>query len=157
MKIIFLDIDGPVISTDDSIIDSELRITHIPESICHLNELCQITGAKIVTNSMHNYNDVEEYSLKDDLIAWGLDADNFHENWRTIFPYIDYSKIKSDIRGIGRFIAIDKWREINGTCDWVCFDDRKFTVSFRLILIEDAAGIKKEHIDRAIEILGSIE
>ena len=157
MKIIFLDIDGPIISTDVDTVDSELRITHIPETIDLLNELCKYTGAKIVTNSSHNYNDIEGYTLKDDLIAWGLDADNFHENWRTIFPYIDYSKIQSNIRGIGRFFAIDKWQEVNGACDWVCFDDRKFTVSFRLILIENAEGIKREHIDRAIEILGPVE
>lgn len=157
MKVIFLDIDGPVISNGVPIEDSDLRLTHLPEAIDLLNKLCKDTGAKIVTNSNHNYNMVEGYSLKDDLITWGIEPEYFHEDWRTCFPYIDYSKVKNETRGIGRFIAIDKWHEKNGSSEWVCFDDRKFTISFRLIHITDSYGLRQEHIDKAIEVLGLSE
>ena len=157
MKIIFLDIDGPVISAQAPMIDSEMRLSYIQESIELLNQLCEKTGAKIVTNSSHNYHIVNGNTIKDDLIKWGIDSANFHEKWRTIFPYIDYTKVKSNIRGIGRFIAIDKWQADNEHCNWVCFDDRKFTISFRLIHISDGNGITKENIDTAIEILGLSE
>lgn len=151
-KIVFLDIDGPVIDIDSPVIASELRLTHNPQSIEMLNELCWKTGAKIVTNSMHNYNVPYDSTLRDDLIKWGVDEDYIHDQWRTIFPHVDYSKVNSPVRGIGRLVAIETWLAENGNYDWICFDDRKFTDSHRLIHIEDGLGIREHHVEQALEV-----
>ena len=153
MNIIFLDIDGPVIDITCSFIESEFRLTHNPNSIKMLEHLCNTTQAKIVTNSMHNFNNAGGRSLKEDLISWGLSEDHFHENWRTIFPAIDYTKVNSPVRGIGRLIAIETWIDQNGPVNWVCFDDRKFTDLSRLVFIEDGLGIRDKHVELAKEIL----
>lgn len=152
-KIIFLDIDGPVIPTDVDMYDSIFRTTYNVESIEYLNLLCDMTGARVVTNSTHNYEDWFESELRDDLIEWGLDSRFIHRDWRTVFPMIDYKKINSPIRGIGRLVAIEHWISINGDTNWVCFDDRKFTDLENLIHIEDGLGIRASHFNRALDLL----
>jgi hypothetical protein len=69
-KVIFLDIDGPVIPIDVPVRESVYRTTYNPESIEYLNLLCEETGAKVVTNSMHNYEDWMGGELRDDLVSW---------------------------------------------------------------------------------------
>lgn len=153
-KIIFLDIDGPIIPIDVPPAKSIFRTTFLPESIEYLNLLCEFTGAKIVTNSCHNYEDWTGTELSDDLISWGLDKEFLHSNWRTVFPFINYKQVKSPVRGIGRLVAIDRWIKSNGKTEWICFDDRKFTDSERLIHIEEGRGIKATHFNKALDILG---
>lgn len=154
-KIIFLDIDGPVIPINVPTYDSIFRLVHNYEAILRLNELCEQTNAKIVTNSMHNYNDYEDGTLKEDLVKWGIKEEYFHDDWRTIFPNIDYKQINSTVRGIGRLHAINVWLATHYYIDnWVCFDDRNFTDLPNLILIEDGLGIKQKHYDRALKQLG---
>lgn len=152
-KVIFLDIDGPVIPIDVPVRESVFRTTYNPDSIEYLNLLCEETGAKVVTNSMHNYQDWLDGDLRDDLIAWGLDKKFVHDDWRTVFPMIDYSKVKSPVRGIGRLVAIQDWIKHHGDSSWVCFDDRKFSNLANLIHIEDGLGIKEHHFDSALDIL----
>jgi len=152
MRIIFLDIDGPIINVSSLVMVSELRLACNKVSIQLLNDLCLESGAKIVTNSMHNYHLPYGKTLKEDLIHWGIDPTHFHNDWRTIFPNIDYTDVTSTVRGIGRLIAINQWIADNGECDWVCFDDRKFTESKRLVYIEDGEGLQDEHILAAIEV-----
>lgn len=152
-KVIFLDIDGPVIPINVSVYESVFRTTCNPESIEYLNLLCDETGAKIVTNSMHNYEDWIGSELREDLVHWGLDPNYFHDGWRTIFPHVDYEKINSPVRGIGRLAAIEDWIQKNGDTSWVCFDDRKFSELANLIHIEDGRGIKEHHFDSALDIL----
>ena len=156
MRIIFLDIDGPVINIDAPVVVSELRLGCNKNSIQLLNDLCLEVGAKIVTNSMHNYHEPCGRTLKEDLIHWGLDENHFHDSWRTIFPDIDYTDVNSNVRGIGRLIAINQWIADNGPCDWVCFDDRKFTDSKQLVHIEYGDGIQEEDVLAAIEVFSSI-
>ena len=153
-KIIFLDIDGPIIPITVDPYDSLFRLKHNYDSILYLNNLCFRTGAKIVTNSMHNYEDFRDGTLKDDLIKWGIKPEYFHDEWKTIFPHIDYSKVTSKVRGIGRLIAINHWLSFYDTDKWVCFDDRLFTDLPNLIHIEDGLGIKETHFQRAMDILG---
>ncbi len=66
---------------------------------------------------------------------------------------IDYSKVNSPIRGIGRLVAIEDWIKHHGDTSWVCFDDRKFSDLANLIHIEDGLGIKEHHFDSALDIL----
>lgn len=152
-KVIFLDIDGPVIPIDVPVYESVYRTTYSSNSIAYLNLLCEETGAKVVTNSMHNYEDWMGGDLRDDLVEWGLDEKFVHSNWRTIFPRIDYSKVNSPVRGIGRLVAIEDWIKNHGDTSWVCFDDRKFSDIANLIHIEDGLGIKEHHFDSALDIL----
>lgn len=152
-KVIFLDIDGPVIPIDVPMYESIYRTTCNPESIEYLNLLCDETGAKIVTNSMHNYEDWFDSELRDDLVAWGLDEKFIHDSWRTIFPRIDYKKVNSPVRGIGRLVAIHDWINRHGESSWVCFDDRKFSEIANLVHIEDGRGIKAHHFNSALDIL----
>jgi hypothetical protein len=152
-KIIFLDIDGPVIPIDVPLYESVYRTTYNPDSIQYLNLLCEETGAKIVTNSFHNYQDFMDGTLKDDLVKWGLNSNFVHDSWRTIFPAIDYTVVNSNVRGIGRLIAIEKYIEDKKVDNWVCFDDRKFTEMPNLIHIEDGRGIKEHHFEKAIDLL----
>jgi hypothetical protein len=102
---------------------------------------------------MHNYEDWMGGDLREDLVEWGLDEKFVHSNWRTIFPRIDYSKVNSSVRGIGRLVAIEDWIKIHGDTSWVCFDDRKFSDIANLIHIEDGLGIKEHHFDSALDIL----
>lgn len=155
-KIVFLDIDGPVIDINCSVIQSELRLVHNPKSIEMLNKLCDRSGAKIVTNSMHNYNEPYGETLREDLIMWGVHEDHFHDSWRTVFPAIDYSKVESPVRGIGRLIAIQEWLKENGNHKWVAFDDRKFTDLKNLVHISDGLGIRENHVEQALEVFSSI-
>jgi hypothetical protein len=152
-KVIFLDIDGPVIPINVPSKTSFFRTHFNQESIKWINKLCEKTGAKIVTNSMHNYIDFFDGDLKSDLVSFGITKEYFHENWRTVFPYIDYSQINSSVRGIGRLYAIYDWLSKNDADNWVCFDDRNFTNLPNLILINDGMGVKKEHYDAALQLL----
>jgi hypothetical protein len=152
-KVIFLDIDGPVIPIDVPVHASVFRTTYNRESIEYLNLLCDLTGAQVVTNSMHNYEDWYDGDLRDDLVKWGLEEKFIHDTWRTIFPMIDYKKVNSPVRGIGRLVAIENWINRHGDSSWVCFDDRKFADVANLIHIEDGLGIKAHHFNSAIDIL----
>lgn len=155
-KIIFLDIDGPVIDLetyDSNIYKSIFRTGINPVAIEFLIKLCKEYDAQIVTNSMHNYHNINNYTLKDDLVYAGITDDFFHQDWRTIFPMIDYTNVKSSVRGIGRLIAIQEWLKRNGKHTWICFDDRKFTKDRRLIHIKRQNGIDFEYYSEARHLL----
>lgn len=158
-KIIFLDIDGPVIPgrlcTHNSM--PELRLIFAKDSIQLLNELCDSTGARIVTNSMHNYLDIMNRSLKQDLITWGLEESNFHKDSRTCFPKVNYAANPSTVRGWGRWLGILDWQQRNGEADWICFDDRVFTTDPRLVEIEFEDGITNQSVQRAMSVFGSAD
>lgn len=142
-RVIFLDIDGPVITDsmfalDDNV--SNLRSYMDANALGYVATLAQMAGAKIVTNSMHNSHYVEGLggpaSLKMDLIYHGLPAKLFHKDWRTQFSFDD---------NITRIGAIDIWLDAHGlslnSTDWVCFDDDKFTNRKNLILVDSRCGI----------------
>lgn len=153
-KVIFLDIDGPIIT-------SNLPAFHIDRSSFNINSIQNLlsliytTNAKLVTNTMHNAIDMNGRSIKEDLIKWGIPENIFHENWKTKFPYIDYSNVSSNRKGIGRLIAINQWLQENKTDKWVCFDDRNFTDDERLILIDPRIGIGNSEVIKALDLLQS--
>lgn len=153
---LFLDIDGPVI--DLMTFDSSPHVSYL-RSGCNTNavrnivELCQEFGLKIVTNSMHNYYDIGDSSLKEDLITWGIPENLFHDEWRTIFPVVDYTRVNSPIRGAGRMYAIEQWLLANPGYEWICFDDRKFTDDPRLIHIDRDYGVDAGHLHQARSVL----
>ncbi len=157
--ILFLDIDGPVIDlhtykTKPYV--SYLRSSCNNNAIMNIVKLCNDFDVKIVTNSMHNYYDLEE-TLKEDLTRWGIPASMFHEDWRTIFPNVDYKKINSPIRGAGRMYAIEEWLSRHPGYEWICFDDRKFTTNHRLIHIERLFGVDTEYRKQAANIIKAFD
>jgi hypothetical protein len=155
-KIIFIDIDGPLITGDLYDTDPYCSYTRSMvnmDSLSRLKKLIKQTGARLVTNTMHNEQVVNGRTIRDDLIRWGIGEDCFHEVWRTIFPRIDYTNAGSR-RGIGRMIAIDRWLAEQGPHDWVCFDDRNFTDDQRLILVDFNKGIGDVEYNAALSLLG---
>lgn len=145
-RIIFIDIDGPIINTPCFYIDpmcSVNRSVMNTQAIGYVNRLAQVVNAKIVTNSTHNSYLVEDiltgekHDLKRDLIKWGMKEDLFHTAWRTGFP--DNAKFNANSHR--RMDAIEDWQEANGECDWICFDDDKFTTRKNLIVIDFETGI----------------
>lgn len=167
MKIIFLDIDGPVISSGCYGIDpmcSFKRSVMNTNAIGYLNFLCKFTDAKIVTNSSHNPEKTNRYKLdmetmnpvvshtvdlKDDLIKHGVKKEYFHESWKTNFP--DPNNYYGGQEE--RLTAIIEWQKYNGNCNWVCFDDILFTKDERLILVEFEHGITYNNANKAYKML----
>ena len=146
-RIIFLDIDGPVINTPCYWVDTEASLQRSvmnTQAIGILNKLAKLSGARIVTNSTHNNHPVRETgrSLKDDLIKWGLKEEFLHENWRTTFPWPD---LESDplFPTHRRLRGIMEWEIANGIADWIAFDDEPFVDASdtRLFVINFDYGI----------------
>lgn len=127
-RIIFIDIDGPIINTPCYYVDSFASIQRSvmnTQAIGYVNRLALLADAKIVTNSTHNYHTVKETdrNLRDDLIRWGLKASYVHDDWRTEFPWPDWADGQPIHR---RLKGIMGWQEKNGQADWICFDDEPF-------------------------------
>lgn len=141
-KIIFLDIDGPVINTPCFFIDkncSKNRSFMNTQAIGFLSKIAELSSAKIVTNSTHNFyipkNDGK--SLKEDLIDWGLRSKYFHRVWRT-----DFARVFDDeFDEMSKQDAIDEWLRKNGSCDWISIDDEKIMENDRLFLANFKLGI----------------
>ena len=153
-RIIFCDIDGPVINTPMFYLDHNCsmgRTQMNTQALAYVVRLCKIAGAKLVTNSTHNTHNLTDpltgsvRTLKDDLVRWGVSPDHFHDHWRTDFP---------NYRG-SRQYAIDKWIDDKDyDVDWVCFDDEKFTDSNRLIVIDYDRGIDYAAYRKAAKVWG---
>jgi hypothetical protein len=145
-RIMFVDIDGPVINTPCYWVDgfaSVQRTVLNTQSIGILNRLAALASARIVTNSTHNNYTVRETgrTLKDDLIKWGLKEEYIHENWCTTFPWPD---LESDplYPTHRRLRGIMEWEQENGEADWIAFDDEPFLQGDgRLMLINFDYGI----------------
>lgn len=154
-RIVFLDIDGPIINTPCFFLDvnaSVCRTVLNTQALGYVAKILESVNAKLVTNSTHNIYDIEDpltaekRNLKTDLIRWGLKPEHFHEVWKTAYPYPEYSKGESN-----RLISILQWQEENGPCDWIAFDDEHFTKQARLILVSELYGIDYEAYLKALK------
>ena len=150
-KIVFLDIDGPIINLGCYGIDngcSHARSVMNQSAIGFINLLCHKTNALVVTNSSHNPHSVNKFTtiegnrveiaptdLREDLIRHGLKPQYFHKEWRTAYP-LKLSGVNSH-----RLDAIDLWQVENGEADWIAFDDAIFTQDPRLLLVDFNEGI----------------
>lgn len=157
-KIVFLDIDGPLIPghLGDSYTIPWISLARSKfdiSAIQRLNQLCEQTGARIVTNSMQNYIEIKLSDLRNDLINWGVEPKHFHRDWRTVFPDVDYTADPNPRRGWGRWLGIKDWQERNGVVDWICYDDRHWTDDERLILIDFEQGITHSDYERGLSML----
>jgi HAD domain in Swiss Army Knife RNA repair proteins len=144
-KVIFLDMDGPMIPAGMYFIDPKCSFDRkcSPISVAIINRLCLESGAKIVTNTYHN---TAGAALKADLIREGIKEEYFHENWQTIFPH-GIRVVDTTLND--RMAGIQQWMIENGEVDWLCFDDSYFTKDERLILVDFDAGIGGKEFDKA--------
>ena len=148
-KVIFLDIDGPIINAGCYGINkaaSMSRRVMNTSAIGWVNMLCEFGAAKVVTNSTHNRDDatMSVRDLRGDLIHWGLKEEYFHQNWRTRYA----------IDVFDRYNAIWDWMDKNGDHDWVCFDDYFFKDDPRLVVVDMNDGITYNNFETAAKLFG---
>jgi len=144
-KILFLDVDGPLIPSGMYVINKmcSFERTCSPIAVAIVNKLCKNAEASIVLNSTHN---IDGEKAKEELIREGLVASYFHESWKTAYP--------NKFSGGSRMECIEEWIEDHGEADWIAFDDSHFTDDERLILIDFDVGITLRHYNMAGEIWG---
>jgi hypothetical protein len=157
-RIIFVDIDGPVINTPCYYVDTDasmLRAVMNTQAIGYLNKLAKIANALIVTNSTHNNFTPRETgrTLKKDLLKWGIKEELLHINWRTTFPWPTIGDIDPFFPAHPRMRAITEWQQINGSADWIAFDDDVFVEASdtRLIVIDFERGVDYDAFSKACE------
>ena len=148
-KIIFLDVDGPLIPSPLyflSILVSQDRSYFSTVAVAFINKLCMQTKAKIVFNSTHNSHeyfdnfDGKWRSLKMDAIRHGIKPEYIHDMWKTGYPNI-VPEDKFYAPKHERLRAIEHWQAVNEQVDWIAFDDEPFTKDPRLIVVDFDRGI----------------
>lgn len=115
MRIVFLDIDGPMIPDQIALLPSKDRfplkpVTRFgcysgfsPYSVAFIRQLCKSMAAKIVTNSTHNIRGPDH--IRELFRVNGLDPDEFlYEE-----PLSDYCNKDAEIRGADRDEAVARW------------------------------------------------
>lgn len=161
MKVIFLDIDGPMIPGRQygGKMGVQRRtggglIGYLFDPFCvrMVTHLATTAGAKIVWNTTHNLRGINQ--ITEDAVASGLDPALFHPTApQTIYPG-EQSKFGQLSWGVSRLKAIQRWTESQrDLTHWVALDDEPIK-SKNAILIDFQAGITSGHIDRAMLILG---
>ena len=147
MKVIFLDIDGPMIPATMHLVDRMCSFKRMfPETtVAVINELCKRTGAVIVFNTTHNrpFKDVPD--IADALVAHGLKAEHLHpSDANTLYP------------DIPRDIAIKEWLARHDEAqDWVAIDDCLCADEDHMVLVDPDAGVHIGHLNDAARILGA--
>lgn len=161
-KFIFLDIDGPVIPTGCYFINRNASFDRIFSNVCigYVKKLLDITGAKLVTNSSHNYHlrtddtGAKLGDLRDDLVNAGIPLNAFHDIWRTEFGHNLFNKWRGD--GLHpRLRAINEWLALWGgeTPQWVGFDDDDYNDP-HLVLVNFDDGITYQNFSDACKHFG---
>jgi hypothetical protein len=154
-KIIFLDIDGPMIPAGMYLLDENPSYKRVmsPIAVACINHLCAKAKAKVVVNSAHNYMNTigTDENIKLALIRNGVKEEYFHDDWRT--------EMHREITGSGQYNCSRQygpilWQAKNGDANWVGFDDFQYTTSSRLVFINFDEGIHPGHINKALEIWG---
>ena len=171
MNIIFLDVDGELTYSDYE--NDETANIDI-EKVKLLKEICDKTDAKVVISSSWRGSDYYTpriyYILIDILISNGIEVlgDTTHIKTEfegevsqniaeTTLEDLPYLKIKY---GTGRAAEIKKWIDEHDVDNFVILDDEDFDWSdygYDKHWIQPTwfgdGGLKREHVDRAIEIL----
>jgi hypothetical protein len=139
-RIIFLDIDGPVIPAGMYLIDRKCSFDRRASPVCiaTINHLCKNSGAKIVMNTTHN---MHGGTMLSDMAREGIKPDYMH--WSA--PMTQYPQTS-------RWLAIQMWESDNGKADWVALDDAPFTQDERLILIDFNVGVHPGHYNEICEL-----
>lgn len=158
-RIVFLDIDGPIINTPMFYLHpgaSMQRTALNTQAIAYVARLCKIANALVVFNSTHNTHDVPDpmtgdmRTIRTDMIRWGLNPNFIHTDWCTDYP----QRYDGRLRPIQRWIDKQIAKNPDVDYDWVCFDDEKFTDDKRLIVIDFDKGIDYTAYRKAAKVWG---
>lgn len=144
-KVIFLDIDGPMIPATVFLYDkmASWGRRFPPTTIAVVKTLCERTGAKIVFNTTHNQPIPGIDDIHMAISKAGVDGEHFHEDRHTLYPQID------------RALAVKEWLSRHPeVTNWVALDDVHFTDDERLIFVDSDAGLHLGHLNLAIDQLG---
>lgn len=140
-KVIFLDIDGPMIPSSMYLIDNMCSFKRLfpPTTVAVLNRLCEASGARVVFNTTHNTPMKDAPDIEVALVNHGLKADHVHPNdCKTRYPTLR------------RGAAINEWLGRHPeTKRFVAFDDTKFTDQDYLIWVDPDAGLHVGHYNEA--------
>lgn len=145
MKIIFQDIDGPLIPhrmyyTGFRPYDT-MRNSFVwdPIAVQMINRICEICDAKVVFNTAHCENPAE--IMKHQAACNGLKF--LHEDCKTSYPFTD-----------NRYQAITEWLDKHNTIsDWIVIDDVQVCLS-RQIKVDWKVGMTIENYRKACQLLG---
>lgn len=145
-RILFLDVDGPLIPSGMYIINMRASWERLCSPICIaiVNRLCEDAGAKIVLNSTHSRDGAPAIA---DLTKAGIEEHRWHET----VPMTNYP---NKLSGGSRWEAIQDWQERCGEVNWVAFDDDNFTRDERLVLIDFDVGVTLQHYNQAAKLWG---
>lgn len=153
-RLIFLDVDGPLISTSCYTLNINASIGRKmfnTNALGWVIALAKKTDARIVMNTSHNYHLTARGNVKEDLIHWGIEEKIFHPDWRTKYG-ADYDRDEDAQIVNSRIGAINDWMKRNGEHDWLCFDDANFTEDPRLIVVNFDDGITYSHYRKALKV-----
>jgi len=146
-KIIFLDIDGPMIP-GTSYLENRFASLHqefCPRCIMVLKKILEKSEAKVVFNSTHNLHLEKTTHIPGLLNVWKehFDMDVLHPSIKTNYPNPTKTwLVPEGHKPTRRLIAIYEWLHDNYDMDksnqvlWIAFDDEKidhkraFTVNF---------------------------
>ena len=171
MNIVFLDVDGELTYSD---YDNEETANIDIEKVKLLKEICDKTNAKVVISS--SWRGWEGYTPKiykiliDILASYKIEVLGDTPHIKTEFEDgvqegivittledLPYLKVK---HGTGRAAEIQKWIHENDVDNFVILDDEDFDWSdygYDTHWVQPTwfgdGGLKREHVDRAIEIL----
>lgn len=171
MNIVFLDVDGELTYSD---YDNEETANIDIEKVKLLKEICDKADAKVVISS--SWRGWEGYTPKiykiliDILTSYEIDVLGDTPHIKTEFEDgvqeciaittledLPYLKVK---HGTGRAAEIQKWINENDVDNFVILDDEDFDWSdygYDTHWVQPTwfgdGGLKREHVDRAIEIL----
>ena len=119
------------------------RITS--DSVVLLNEICIVSGAKVVFNTTHSILLKNVPNIEHAIVTSGLDPNHLHPtDPKTRYPEI-----------IDRRAAVEEWLNRHPeTSMWIALDDEPFTTEHNLVLINGRRGLQHKHFLPAIRLLG---
>ena len=173
MNIIFLDVDGELTYSD---YENEETANIDIEKVKYIKEICDKTGAKVVISSSwrgsDSYTPKIYYVLIDILTSNGIEVLGDTPHLPTEFEGNVSNSISSttleelpDLKikyGTGRAAEIQKWISEHDVDNFVILDDEDwdwFDYGYDTHWIQPTwsgdGGLKREHVEMAIEILNS--
>lgn len=141
-RIVFLDIDGPMIPATMYLADNMCSPNRNfpPTTIAVINYLCDKTDAQVVFNTTHNIDWDGATPLQVAIVSAGLKPQHIHPDSKTLYPTKE--------RGEAIIEWLSRHPEVT---DWIALDDCKFTGDERLIWVDPSPGVHLEHLNIALE------
>lgn len=147
MKILFVDVDGPLIPASQFLLDKMCSFQRrIPElQIALLNAICERTGAKVVMNTTHNMIFPHIPNIRDAMVSSGFCIDYFHK----MEPSTQYPNGS-------RSNAVRSWLSEFGSdvSDYICIDDAVCADDDHMELINPDIGLQLPEVNNIIHRLG---